>query len=179
LLLLCSGRVSVASEDCSGRVSVVSEDVKLLKEQIDGGITEIANGYLNINLASRPRCQDMDGHLTSSNDSIFESPSSRTHGSIVDRSESRDSQDAETLHSSPCQSIAKEEMEYLTTGAEMPVAEKDTECHGLTPHSSNCSVEAERQQYLKIGDDEDESQILDLFGEEFKGLVFPNYFSSS
>lgn len=96
-----------------GEVSVLSEDVKVLKEQMDGGITKFANGFLNINLAAPPRCQNMDGHWTASSDHTFGSFSLRTHGGNDDinmskfsmRSCSLDSQDAQSLHSSLYQSI--------------------------------------------------------------------------
>jgi hypothetical protein len=54
-----------------------------------GGIIEIEKGYLNINLVVTPKCKDMDENLTSSNDNIFGSFSSRAHGSNVDFSMSR------------------------------------------------------------------------------------------
>lgn len=164
-----------------GRISILTEDVKLLKERMDGGITEIANGYLNLNLNAPPRNQDMDGHLTSSNDNIFGSFSSREHGSNVGisksrsstPSDSRDSQDAESLLSSLCQTIDNEEMDYLTTGVERlmverRVVEMDTEFHCSSPQSSNCSVEAEKQQSPKTGSD-DGWQILDDVGESVSG----------
>lgn len=191
-----------------GEVSVLSEDVRLLKEQMDGGKTKFANGVLNINLAASPRCQNMDGHWTPTapNDNTFGSFSSRTYGRNDDismsrfstRSGSRDSQDAESLHSSLYQSIDNvatlipaassarlaefvpytgfpsrhnnEDMGYLRNGVERCMGEIDTECQGVSPRSSNYSVEAEKQQYLKIGSD-DGWQMLDAFGEEFRKSV--------
>ena len=69
-------------------VFVLSEDVILLKEQMDGGISKFANGVF-INLTASPRCQDMDGHWTTSNDIIFGFFSSRTHGRNDDIGRSR------------------------------------------------------------------------------------------
>jgi len=189
-----------------GEVSVLSVDVRLLKEQMDGGITKFANGVLNINLAAPSRCQNMDGHWTGPNDNIFGSFSSRTQGRNDDismsrfstRSGSRDSQDAQSLHSSLYQSIDNvgtlipaassarlaefvpytgfpsrhnnEEMGYIRNGVERCMGETDTECQGVSPRSSNYSVEAEKQQYLKVGSD-DGWQMLDAFGEEFRKSV--------
>lgn len=198
-----------------GEVSVLSEDVKVLKEQMDGGITKFANGFLNINLAAPPRCQNMDGHWTASSDHTFGSFSLRTHGGNDDinmskfsmRSSSRDSQDAQSLHSSLYQSIDNvanlipttssarlaefvpctgfpslrinnDEMDYLTSGVERCMAETDIECQGANPQISNYSVKAEKQQYVKIGSD-DGWQMLDAFDEEFRRSVSGSPPSSS
>lgn len=189
-----------------GEVSVISEDVKLLKEQMDGGITKSANGFLNINLAGSSRCQNMDGHWTGSSGNIFGSFSSRTHGRNDDinmsnfsmRSGSRDSQDAQSLHSSLYQSIdnvatliplassarlaefvpyrgfpsthnSDEEMDYLIDGVERCMAETDAECQVVSLKSPKYSVEAEKQLNLKIGSD-DGWQMLDVCGEFRKSV---------
>lgn len=184
-------------DSLQGEVSVLSEDVKLLKEQMDGGIAKITNGYLNINLAAPPRCQNTDGHWTASSDNTFGSFFPRTQGRNDDinmskfgmRSGSRDSQDAQSLHSSlyqsidnvatlnPTASFAKlaEFVPYtgfpsLHNNEERCMAETDPECQGVSPRSSNYSVEAEKQQSLKIGSD-DGWQMLDAFGEEFRKSV--------
>jgi hypothetical protein len=151
-----------------GGVSELSDYVKLLKEQMDRGITEITNGYLNISLAAPPRCQDIDGYLTSFHDNIFRCILSMAHGRNVDismskfsmQSDSSDSQGTESLHSSLCETIDSEEMDDITTGVEIPMAETDAESHVLSLQSPNFFVEAEKQQYLKIDSDDGEWQIL-------------------
>eukprot|EP01018_Ginkgo_biloba_P025664 Gb_16112 [translate_table: standard] len=45
-----------------GEVAVLCEDVKLLKEQMDGGVTTVGNGFLSIKLPSASRHQNMNGH---------------------------------------------------------------------------------------------------------------------
>ena len=47
------------------------ENLRIYDIQMDGNVTKIVNGYLNIDLVVPPRCEDMDGHLTSSNDNIL------------------------------------------------------------------------------------------------------------
>jgi len=146
---------------------------------MDGGITKGANRYLNINLVAPPKCRGMNGPRTSSKDDILGPFSSRAHSSNVDismsrlctRSDSHDSQDAQSLHSSVCQSfdnvtsvVARASSTGLaefdpytgfpsthnndaelccpTTEVERPMAETDTECHGSSP----TVVETEEEQ---------------------------------
>ncbi|KAH9312422.1 hypothetical protein KI387_027457, partial [Taxus chinensis] len=52
-------------DSLQGELSVLYQDVKVLKEQIDGGIAMVASGFWNAKLAASPKREDVNQHYRS------------------------------------------------------------------------------------------------------------------